>query len=131
MGDTAAMDMAHLPGLEKLTETTTQALVKHRSLWGESDHHSILMSLSEPEDNVYSYEDGNLCLYGGPFLHFIDGEGDATIGGVDISGDLEEDSNFGGFVSARVDFSENTTLGIEYQLTGSVNALAASILFRF
>lgn len=38
----------------KVTETTTQALVKHRSLWGESDHHSILMSLSEPEDNVYS-----------------------------------------------------------------------------
>ncbi len=72
-----------------------------------------------------------ICVYGGPFLHFIDGEGDATIDGVDISVDLEEDSNFGGFVGARVDLSENTTLGIEYQLTGNANALAANILFRF
>ena len=25
-----------------------------KRIWGESDHHNILMSLSEPEDNIYS-----------------------------------------------------------------------------
>lgn len=38
----------------KVTKTTTQTVVEHRSLWGESDHHNILMSLFEPEDNIYS-----------------------------------------------------------------------------
>ena len=78
-----------------------------------------------------SYEDGKWRLYGGPFLHFIDGEGDLTVGGIDISGDFEQESIFGGFVGANVDLSENITLGLEYQLTGSANAIGASILFRF
>ena len=35
------------------------------------------------------------------------------------------------YVGANVDLSENITLGLEYQLTGSANAIGASILFRF
>jgi len=78
-----------------------------------------------------SYKDGALCLYGGPLLHFIDGEGEAIVAGVPISGDIEHDSCLGGFVGANIDLNENTTLGFEYQFTGSAHAICASIRFAF
>jgi len=77
------------------------------------------------------YKDGRFCLYGGPFLHFVDGEGEATIAGISFSGDIEQDSIFGGFVGARIEIAENTELGFEYLMTGSIQAVGASILFRF
>jgi len=78
-----------------------------------------------------SYKDGLWRLYGGPFLHFIDGEAKGTIAGVPISGDFKEDSNFGGFLGLMVDLNDNTAFGIEYQQTGSANFLGGSIRFAF
>ncbi|MBA7495854.1 hypothetical protein ES702_06450 [subsurface metagenome] len=78
-----------------------------------------------------SYKDDAVCLYGGPFLHFIDGDGDVTIGGIEFSGDIEQDSIFGGFIGGRLDLNDNISLGVEYQLTSSVQAIGASILWRF
>ena len=94
--------------------------------WTEKDDWTEIQIALGP-----SYEDGPLRLYGGPFLHFIDGDAEGTIAGIKVSGDFEEDSNFGGFLGAQVDISDNTTLGIEYQQTGSADVIAASILFRF
>jgi len=78
-----------------------------------------------------SYKDGAWCLYGGPFLHFIKGDGTLTIGGFRESFEIEQDSIFGGFVGARVDLNDNIALGIEYQQTGSAQAVGASIRFLF
>lgn len=38
----------------KVTEAATEAVIKHRSLWSESDHHTIVMSLSESTDDIPS-----------------------------------------------------------------------------
>lgn len=78
-----------------------------------------------------SYTENRFCLYGGSFLHFIDGEAEGTIAGVPFSGDFEEDSNFGGFVGAQIEIAKNTYLGIEGQATGSAEAVGVSILWRF
>ena len=94
--------------------------------WSEEDEWTEIQIAIGP-----CYEDGPLCLYGGPFLHFIDGEGDANVGGFEFSGDLKEDSNFGGFVGAQLDLNDNTTLGIEYLSTGSAYGIGASIRFAF
>jgi len=78
-----------------------------------------------------SYKEARFCLYGGPFLQFIDGEGDYTVGGFSYSGDFEEDSMFGGFVGAQIDFIRDVVLGVEGQLTGSGSAVVVSILWTF
>ena len=38
----------------KVTKPDTQTVVKYRSLWSESDHHSAVISLSESGDDTYS-----------------------------------------------------------------------------
>ena len=85
----------------------------------------------------------SLCIYGGPFLHFVDGNaeqkytGTATIGGTDYPGtiketiDMEVGSNFGGFVGAQFDIAENASWNIEYQLTGDAYAICTGIVWRF
>lgn len=85
----------------------------------------------------------SICIYGGPFLHFVDGNaegkstGTANIGGTDYpvsakeSVDFEEDSVFGGFVGAQFDINENTSWNIEYQLTGDAWAIGTGIVWRF
>jgi len=78
-----------------------------------------------------SYTEDRFCLYGGPLMHFINGDVEGTIAGIPVSGDFEEDSMFGGFVGARIEIAKNTELGIEYLMTGSANAVGASILWRF
>lgn len=78
-----------------------------------------------------TYTEDRWCLYGGTLLHFINGDAEGTIAGVPVSGDFEEDSMFGGFVGAQIEIAKDTTLGIEYQQTGSANAVGVSILWRF
>lgn len=108
--------------------------------WYEASGSGVTLGIPWTEDDDWteiqiaigpSYSDKRFCLYGGPFLHFIDGDVEGTIAGIPVSGDFEEDSNFGGFVGAQIEIAENTTLGIEYQLTGSAQAVGLSILFRF
>ena len=94
--------------------------------WQEKDTWSEIQFAVGP-----TYTEDRWCLYGGPFLHFINGDFDGTIGGVDISGDFKEDSMFGGFVGARIELAKHTALGIEYQMTGSANAIGLSLLWRF
>jgi len=108
--------------------------------WYEASGSGVFLGVPWSEENRWrefqfalgpSYKDGPLCLYGGPLIHLIDGEGKATIAGVPFSGDIEQDDWFGGFVGANVDISENITLGIEYQVTGSAYAIGANIRFAF
>ncbi|MBA7542516.1 hypothetical protein ES705_34839 [subsurface metagenome] len=108
--------------------------------WYEASPSGEYLGIPWSEENEWTeiqvaigpcYKDGPWCLYGGPFLHFIDGEGDANVGGFEFSGDFEEDSNFGGFVGFQVDLDDNTTFGFEYQQTGSANGLGANIRFKF
>ena len=68
----------------------------------------------------------NLSIYGGPFLHFVNGDldfsGETVESDVRIveesSGDIEEKSQFGGYVGASLDANERTSYFIECQFTG-------------
>jgi hypothetical protein len=79
-------------------------------------------------------------IYGGPFLHYVDGDldvsGSTTISPTErfdmkSSGDLEEKSQFGGYVGANLDVDENTSCFIEYQLTDDAWAIGLGAARRF
>ncbi len=86
-----------------------------------------------------TYEIEGLSIYGGPFLHLVGGNYDVsgTVTGpiVNESGslsfDVEQESEFGGFVGAQFDIAENASLCVEYQLTGDASAIGAGIVWRF
>jgi hypothetical protein len=94
--------------------------------WTEKDKWTELQIAIGP-----SYTGDRFCLYGGPFLHFINGDAEGTIAGIPVSGDFEEDSNFGGFIGAQIEIAENTTFAVEYQMTGSAESVGLSMLWRF
>jgi len=82
---------------------------------------------------------GGWKLYGGPFYYLLDGdldyEGAATwTDGAETwkgSGDLEEDSNIGGFVGAQVSLKENCDLTTELAFTGDGWAIGAGVALAF
>jgi hypothetical protein len=82
-----------------------------------------------------------LSVYGGPFLHFLDGELYDTFSEVDPNTggllsseylwDIEQDSAFGGYLGARMELSQNCFLSVEFQHTAAADAFGASIAWRF
>ena len=74
---------------------------------------------------------GQLSVYGGPFLHFITGDADIRILGTTLSYDLEQESEFGGYIGLSWDMVENTSLAVEYQATGDADAIGISLIHRF
>ena len=50
---------------------------------------------------------------------------------METSGDIEEDSQFGGYVGAHLDVDENTSCFIEYQLTGDAWGIGIGAARRF
>ena len=69
----------------------------------------------------------SLSIYGGPFLHFLNGDLDTE----DETGDLEQESEFGGYVGSQVDLAENTSLYGELQFTGDAWAFGTGIAWKF
>ena len=75
-----------------------------------------------------TYNMDGISIYGGPFLHFVEGEIDyASI----LTSDIKQESIFGGYIGAQFDIAENTSCHIEYQLTGDASAIGAGIVWRF
>jgi len=74
---------------------------------------------------------GGWNLYGGPFYYMLDGDIDAKGTDSKMSGDLEEDSNFGGFVGAQFALMENYDLTTELSFTGDGWAIGAGIAVQF
>jgi len=81
----------------------------------------------------------NLSVYGGPFLHFLNGDLDISGKGVDmgdesrmeISGDIEEESQFGGFVGASWDVRKDISCYLEGQITGDAWGIGIGAVRRF
>ena len=83
----------------------------------------------------------HLTVYGGPFLHFVDGdlsdeysEADSVTGGLfdtKYEWDIEQDSALGGYFGAQMNFAENCSFNIEYQQTADARAFGMSFLFKF
>lgn len=78
-------------------------------------------------------------IYGGPFLHFV--KGDMDLEGTTVSlgvtqrvistADIREESNFGAYVGAQWDISEDTFWYTEYQFTGDAWGAGIGIVWKF
>jgi hypothetical protein len=106
--------------------------------WIEGDDSGLFLLdgvlVADPEVDGYeiqiavgpTYKAENMRIYGGPFLHFIDADVDLTVVGIgDVSLDLEEDSEFGGFVGAEFDIAINTIASIDFMFTGDAWGIGA------
>jgi hypothetical protein len=87
---------------------------------------------------------GGWKLYGGPFYYYLDGDYDYKEPGSwddgeggtgtwieNYSGDLEAESNFGGYVGAQIPLSEKCDFTTEVSLTGDGWAAGTGVIIRF
>lgn len=80
-----------------------------------------------------------IWIYGGPFYHLINGDYDldAAVTRVDgsalitVSGDMEEESDFGFYVGGQISITEKLPFYVEWQSTGDADVVGASIAYRF
>ncbi len=92
-----------------------------------------------------TWQRDGFCIYGGPFLHLVNGDLDAKASGSFLAGDdtytasemitcdLEEDSVFGGYVGAQFDMSrwlKNAFWSAELQFTGDAWAFGMGLFWR-
>lgn len=112
--------------------------------WGASVQMNWLDTSWDDTDTTIDYSDYDLLvgvgptvdmggwkLYGGPFYYMISGDLDVKGVGVKESGDLEEDSSFGGFIGAQCTVMEKYDVTTELSFTGSGWAIGAGIAMPF
>ncbi len=100
----------------------------------EVDAHEIQVALGP----TWKASDA-LSIYGGPFLHFLNGDVDASAAGTSLSlADIKQDSIFGGYIGAQLDIkpkpSEVTNgcyLFVELQFTGGAWGIGTGIGYKF
>lgn len=98
----------------------------------EIDYYEIVIAVGP------TYEiNEQLRFYGGPFFFMLDGEYDMKLTSIDgedgfkMSFDLEEESEFGGYVGAEIDLTENAPLFVEFQFTADSWGFGAGIGWKF
>lgn len=114
------------------------ALFQYMSLFGEDAQNFGGYSLDGNVDFQEfqfaigpTYQINELSIYGGPFLHFIEGDADLNIVGTTHSYDIEQDSEFGGYVGISWQFSKVSSLRVEYQSTGDAEVIGISFFNMF
>lgn len=78
-----------------------------------------------------TYRKGDLCIYGGPFLHYLDGEIDVNDFRGEFSSDIERDLKVGGFVGISTKITKNIDFGFEAQFVKDAEALVFRFRYRF
>jgi len=82
-----------------------------------------------------SVDMGGWNLYGGPFYYMLDGDLDGSgyddVGAYKASADLQEDSNFGGFIGAQCIMMEKYNMTTEFAFSGSGWAVGAGVTVPF
>ena len=84
----------------------------------------------------------DFCVYGGPFLHFVEGDIDASVSGLDASGvpplervelseDINEESVIGVYAGLQGEASENLSWYAEYRMTGDAWGIGVGAVRRF
>ncbi|UCC96839.1 MAG: hypothetical protein JSW66_13455 [Phycisphaerales bacterium] len=80
------------------------------------------------------------CVYGGPFLHFVRGDLDASLSGTDsfaainrieLSQDIRQESELGFYAGVQGDASESTSWYAEYRITGDAWGVGVGAVRRF
>jgi hypothetical protein len=83
--------------------------------------------------------ENNLRIYGGPFLHFVNGDLDVSGRTVAMSteiltkysADIKEKSEFGGYAGAQLDVDQNTSCIVEFQLTSDAWGIGIGAARKF
>lgn len=76
-------------------------------------------------------------LYGGPFLHFVNGDLDITGRTTGVSQfddpdiNIHEESQFGGYAGIQLYLGENSSLFTEFQVTGDVWGVGVGTTWKF
>jgi hypothetical protein len=114
------------------------ALFQYLSLYGEDTQNFGGYSLDGDLDFQEfqfaigpTYQINELSIYGGPFLHFIEGDVDLDILGSTLSYDIEQESEFGGYAGIGWQISKVSSLHVEYQFTDDAQAIGISFFNRF
>ncbi len=72
-----------------------------------------------------------ISIYGGPFLYFIDGKVDGTVGGINVSYEIDEADYFGAYIGGEIDITDNVAFNLEWQHTGSADGLGMGLAMKF
>jgi len=78
-----------------------------------------------------TYTKDAFSIYGGPFLHFVDGDLEGSALGETVELDIEQKSEFGGYIGTQFELNKSTDVFIEYQMTGDASAIGGGIVVRF
>jgi len=70
-----------------------------------------------------------ISVYGGPFLHFVDGVLKGDVYGEKGEYDLEQESIFGGYIGTQIGVTNSCDLNLEAMFTGDATAWAVSLIF--
>ena len=81
-------------------------------------------------------------VYGGPFLHFVDGDIEASVSGLDASGvpplervelkeDIQEESILGIYAGIQGEADESTSWYAEYRMTADAWGIGIGAMYRF
>lgn len=109
--------------------------------WSSADRVEIdLAQIQIALGATYTWAE-RFSIYGGPFLHFVSGTLDDTLNELsetdpvglltsEYSWDIDEDSIFGAYAGVQLELAENCSFNIEYQRTGSADAVGMSLLWR-
>ncbi len=81
----------------------------------------------------------NIRVYGGPFLHFVNGDLELTgtaatvplATNMELSNDIREESQLGGFLGAQWNLGNNNTLVTEVQFTGDAWGVGIGAAWKF
>jgi len=76
-----------------------------------------------------TYRLDRFYLYGGPFLHFLRGEGENNLFNTDY--DVKEDSVFGAYVGVGTELTEHLGVYVELQATGGAYGFGAGLPWNF
>lgn len=79
-----------------------------------------------------SYKVHRVCLYGGPFVHFITGNFEGRVAGVrDVIDVEQEEAKLGGYVGVSAEIAANNNVNLEYHFTEDSWAVGVGIVHRF
>lgn len=71
----------------------------------------------------------DLCLYGGPFLAFLEGDVRGKIGGATFEGEIEQAWELGGYIGALINLGSGAGLSVEFLITGEAWGFGIGAMF--
>ncbi|OHB61391.1 MAG: hypothetical protein A2167_03005 [Planctomycetes bacterium RBG_13_46_10] len=110
------------------TEDQRQAVFGQPYTSATIDYYELMLALG-----VVHQLSQNVNIYGGPFLYWLKGDldGKGTDSPMKLSGDIEEDGNFGGYVGGEFKVTDNWSLLAEFQLANAASGFGISGVWRF